>query len=746
MGDPFNPLDPSATTDIGGVRVPAYLAPRFVAPQPAALNFAPDALPQPVAQPPVHMPAASPTRQFDATGKEIVPDEFTAAAKDKATADEEAKQAAQQTADVTSVEANQEADVYHEANRKADLMRAQQEKQLHQDIADQKTQQAELASAQNQYANTKVDQNRFWHDSSTGSKVLMGIGLALSAAGQAFSRGQTNSAALEIIQNAIKQDVQLQLADREKLGVVVGQKGQALDRLMQATKDRQATYLSAIGASYDYAKKQIEEIAAKTQDPLAQAKAKELAATIDQQSAMYKDQAAGAAWQRTMETRKQAEQERANRANEGVAYGHLALANKQFAEGVRQFDLNRQDNLDAQALAYEKAGQTTLAAKAKEQAERGLFDPSNGNAILNPEAKPMLDKAAEFEKAAKSEKDPAKQAQLVAAAKAIRDQAVVEHGFTVGRPEDASKLKEQLGATQNLMNTLAEIRRGLDQDPNMTNRAEWARLSSLFNQAKVAYIQVHGAKPSSREMQAVEEVFGTDPSGIGARVLGMKKMRSYVDTIDTEAQQQATTDLKAQGYRGEFRLLSPDAKQSEEQAAYKGALAGKTSVERASAAEKGIVGAQLPDSDLQFRTNEMRSRQAENAGPIANTAMTPSQEQSVKALITASANEDKRDSAVSKLVVLATSSRESVANSTLSIVKAQDPKLYQEILAKLPAEQRKQRETFDAAKGGPAVTLDPKLVSDAKRVARTGTPEQRKAAIEIVRRFDPQGAAELEGK
>lgn len=60
----------------------------------------------------------------------------------------------------------------------------------------------------------KIDNNRFWSNSSTGNKVMAGISIALGALGQAFTGGDRNYA-LEIIDKAIDRDIDEQKANFE---------------------------------------------------------------------------------------------------------------------------------------------------------------------------------------------------------------------------------------------------------------------------------------------------------------------------------------------------------------------------------------------------------------------------------------------------------------------------------------------------------------------------------------------------
>lgn len=352
------PLDQpqAAPLAVGGVPIPADIASRFApVPAPVAPQDAPATAPR-ATQKAAPISTTAPGKPAPAQ------DPFASAASAVDSGLAERRQAAIDLGGSQAASAEAQADAIAEGNRQADLARAAAAKQAEQDKAEQQRMSADLSAAQKAYADHKVDQNRFWHDSSTGSKVLMGIGLALSAAGSVLKHEGAKNPALDMIMGAVKQDIALQMADRDKLGTVVGQKGSALDRMMAITRDNQATAQAAIAASLDRVKGQVAEIAARAQSPAAKANALDLAGQLDVEAGKAQEAAAAGAWQRKKDDQQLAIQ----RQNVAIAGGHLALANKQFAEGKRQFDLGRSDMFYREAMdALQKGGENAAKLAAK---------------------------------------------------------------------------------------------------------------------------------------------------------------------------------------------------------------------------------------------------------------------------------------------------------------------------------------------------------------------------------------------
>jgi len=817
MPGPFDPLDPAvADASYGNVRMPQFVANNLAAPTPAAPTTSSPAPQGPITSPSQAVAAAPPAAeqpepprqtlaQFNAAARgqgpitspsQIAPPKAAPMGSEAAIGDAgrqeqeaigERKRALQTEADVSSASARQEADVLAAANRKVAAQMAEQEQQRKVDQAESVRMQAELRGAMDQFANAKVDPSRFWHDSGTGSKVLMGIGLALGAAGQALTRGQQNNAALDIIQNAIKQDVALQMHQQEKLGQVVGQRGQALDRMLQITKDRQATMNAAIAAGYEYVGKQIGEIAARTKDPMAQAQAKGAQAVLSQDAATLQDKANQDAAARIAAQRAEAERERAARASEGIAYGHLALERQQQTESRREFDLTRSDRRDEEAMKLLAAG-NTAGAKAMES---GLTDPATGMPIVQPAAQPMIDQAKALTEQAAKEQDPNKRIALQQQAYDLKTRAAAQYSIPARDKETATKIQANINNIQNFVDTADDLIGKLGKDPGTFDMKEWARIANQYHDVVVKSAAAVGEKLNAKAIDAMSHALGDDPSKWGNRLadLAVDKREAIMAGLE-----QSIRDFQSAGKQetkgiANLDFARPSDRQREEdrragKTAYEQAASvnEKTSAEEAEAATPGKLSSWNPLSENSAlkRKGDMTPQDLAEEKAIresgTTTGLSAKQSASVRELAANALREkgDNRADNVTKLVDLATSKRPGLASGTLAELRDNAPDVYREVRARLPESQRAALERTDAGRsesgaqfrgqvepGAEVVGLKPTTNPAIEMFRRAPQNEilygvaagkvkvpdkHRRDALEQIRRFDPQGYAELEGK
>lgn len=111
--------------------------------------------------------------------------------------------------------------------------------------------------------NGKIDPHRFWDNKSTGNKILAGLGVLLGGQGS-----------VDIIQNAIKQDIDSQVKNLDTKQTLLKanfEESGDLNKAMALTTDQMLTAVKA----------HISQIAAKSQNPLAQARAKQAIGLVD---------------------------------------------------------------------------------------------------------------------------------------------------------------------------------------------------------------------------------------------------------------------------------------------------------------------------------------------------------------------------------------------------------------------------------------------------------------------------------
>jgi hypothetical protein len=276
---------------------------------------------------------------------------------------EDRKTAAGMQADVESEAGRQEADARAAAAIEDDLAAKQRAAVRERENKEIDLARAKQQSALDAYVNHKVDQNRLWHNASTGAKIMAGIGLAMSGLGGALMArdrgGPVHNGALDMITKAIEDDVRLQMADRDKLGAVANMRRDQVSDLRQQFSDREAQYGAEVVARGRKVQSQIDLIAAKTKDPVAQAKLADFSAQLDGQLASTWEQAQ----QREIENR------RAAKALQYQGAG-VALGQSQFAYQKEKDTLDRA--LDARKLDLAEAAQIAAAKKADIDANKAL--------------------------------------------------------------------------------------------------------------------------------------------------------------------------------------------------------------------------------------------------------------------------------------------------------------------------------------------------------------------------------------
>lgn len=138
------------------------------------------------------------------------------------------------------------------------------------------TLQKDIETSRQEYANGKIDPSRYVNNMSTGSKIATAIGLALSGLGAGGS-GQQNLAA-QYLNKQIENDVDAQKADLGKKENLLNFNYKKLGDLQNATQFTLANNREAVAAHID-------QIAAQSQDPLAKARAEQLAGALRMESA-----------------------------------------------------------------------------------------------------------------------------------------------------------------------------------------------------------------------------------------------------------------------------------------------------------------------------------------------------------------------------------------------------------------------------------------------------------------------------
>ena len=107
------------------------------------------------------------------------------------------------------------------------------------------------AELEEDYNNSKIDPNRAF--SSTGSKVAAAIAIALGAFAQGMSRGQMPNSALQIIEGAIKRDVDAQKTEMQKNRDVLLNRNNIYARMMARFNNEEVAYRATMALAFKHA-------------------------------------------------------------------------------------------------------------------------------------------------------------------------------------------------------------------------------------------------------------------------------------------------------------------------------------------------------------------------------------------------------------------------------------------------------------------------------------------------------------
>jgi hypothetical protein len=136
----------------------------------------------------------------------------------------------------------------------------------------------QLQQKMDEYKSMQVDPSRFWANRSTGDKVMIGIGLALSGLG-----GSTK--AVEVLQRAIDQDVNAQIANINKVGQEITTQRSVMKDMMDIYKDKSLAAEATKLASFQVAEAKIKEMSLKTQNQIQQLELSKLLGEIQSKQA-----------------------------------------------------------------------------------------------------------------------------------------------------------------------------------------------------------------------------------------------------------------------------------------------------------------------------------------------------------------------------------------------------------------------------------------------------------------------------
>lgn len=118
---------------------------------------------------------------------------------------------------------------------------------------------------------------------------------------------------------------------------------------------------------------------------------------------------------------------------------------------------------------------------------------------------------------------------------------LTQDGTQTGAPvviashEQAAKINEASAGAQDLLTSLGKVRRFLASDPSTIDRQAWAAAKTDLENAKFAYAALHGTKASSRELDAMGDLFGPNPDSYTSRVKDRGVLLAHIDALVDDA-------------------------------------------------------------------------------------------------------------------------------------------------------------------------------------------------------------------
>lgn len=210
-------------------------------------------------------------------------------------------------------------------------------------------------------ANYKIDDNRRWHQMSTGKKVLAGIAVILSGLGDALQRKSGPNMAFAMIMDAIHEDVAAQVRDRAELGKKAGLAKDSLDRHIAEAGSIPAATDRMIAQRIIQANNDLKLSAAKYAGPAQKLATQQVSAALDIEAAKRLEDSAV----KSSGIIQQRENQRLERERVSQGWAGQAQAERHFQSGQ---ELERE-----KFAATQIADQKKLDAQLAETAEkRGL--------------------------------------------------------------------------------------------------------------------------------------------------------------------------------------------------------------------------------------------------------------------------------------------------------------------------------------------------------------------------------------
>lgn len=513
-------------------------------------------------------------------------------------------------------------------------------------------------------AHFKVDPNRRWASLGTGGKIAAAISVALSGLGNAIAgKVDAPNAALKIIQDSIKEDVDQQYKDREDKQWQVGAARNSLDTYRQVAGDAIQGKRLKLAEEYRNAADQMESTAQRYTSDRATLNAKIGAQQLRLQAQQL---VSGAAAQ-------QSAQEHAR------AVAVLEQFNKDQDRKVKQQEAN--------------TGSQNAYTAARGEKREELKDVTTANIDV---AK-LVQEGAKADVAAKKERDAATRAAGELAV-GVLPSGVDDKGNAIYTPlnavnkAEAERLAPKFEAAQDAARKYYQLRKLKNEfGGEALNGPAAQRMKSLYGDIIADKMEFRGYKRYSKETEeAVGAAMGDgDITSFRRDILpGLEQgIKGMHDELSGQLPgYQAPTDPDDAASSPVSQLLGP-----------------QTAAEAGADAAPGVVGSLVSDRGADRRAAQMFGHDAtgtaaENTGN--GVGLEPEAVAGMNRLVVEATGGGRGADAAKKTLLQTITSTDphaaKVGIAVLSELKSSSPALYKDLVAALPPAQRKARLELDA--------------------------------------------------
>lgn len=653
---------------------------------------------------------------------------------------------------------------HDEAAKKIEADRAAQKADYDKTFA---TKQAYVDSSLKAIDNYKIDQDKYWNNIGVGQHIGWYIAMALSGVGDALQKKGGPNPVIQMLQDKMHQGVVAQMDEREQLKERSGRAEHDLDKYQQFSQDRVAQ-MNLLDARNDKMLAQnLMTTAAKFKDPQAIANAQAQAAQLMQSSTEKAQKSVEFAATYDTQKKQLAVAQSANAIAGGhLAIARQAEARAQKLQDL-EYGPGGFKEQEMGLKAAEEA-RKALADQKKTIKDQGLFNPRTAEPLLTGNGRAMMQQADQVEAASRKDPTAGAQAYVqslrdqvttpqgkaqvdqleqqiktdpVAAQRlsgdyvaSLRNTAQTTEVATIADPKAREEVKTGIDYANRLVNQAAEMKQFLQNDPDITDRDGWAKLKTKYGITIADFAKVLGERVSERALTGLgKHTMDFNPDSLISRVIGKGPAIAELDGVEESVKAGMDSLLKSHGIKDGWIPSSP----LESPAAKLGQ--GQTSQEVGAASEPGLIGqtalginsdlysiahpleASSPDYERPTPAGMMRAAENEAAGRTtkkqladgstvdvsSNVGLDPKDDQAVQSLIKQadSASNAKRSAIIDQIASpIIANDRPSLSVGILGLVRAEDPALYRDVLARLPPMQAKELSKYDEARN--ALTPD----------------------------------------